>query len=68
MRLQSGYDIQSSQKFVNSNLLTKMWCSLSVSGLRRFFIQNKFIIKIEDFILNRYACSDTLLGLRGVIE
>lgn len=36
MRVQSGYDLQSPQKFVESNLLTKMRCSLSVNGLRRF--------------------------------
>lgn len=38
MRVQSVYDLQSPQKFVESNLLTKMRCSLSVNGLRRFFI------------------------------
>lgn len=37
MRVQSGYDLQSSQKIVNSNLHTKMRCSVSVNGLRRFF-------------------------------
>ena len=36
MRVQSGYDLQSSQKFVKSNLHTKIRCSLSVNGLRRF--------------------------------
>ncbi len=65
MRVQSGYDLQPFEKFVNSNLLTKMRCSLSVYGLRRFFIQNNFILKIAVIILNRYACSDTLFGLRG---
>lgn len=39
MRVQSGYDLQSSQKFVKSNLHTKIRCSLSVNGLRRFFIR-----------------------------
>lgn len=38
MRVQSGYDLQSSQKFVKSNLLTKIRCSLSVNGLRRFLL------------------------------
>lgn len=40
MRVQSGYDLQSSQKLVKSNLHTKMRCSLSVNGLRRFLFGN----------------------------
>ncbi len=36
MRMQSGYDLQSSQKSVKGNLLTKIRCSLSVNGLHRF--------------------------------
>lgn len=39
MRVQSGYDLQSSQKIVKSNLHTKMRCIVSVNGLHRFLFE-----------------------------
>lgn len=61
MRVQSGYDLQSSQKLVKSNLHTKIRCSLSVNGLRRFFVIHDYTINKNAInILNRYTCSDTL--------
>lgn len=54
MRVQSGYDLQSSEKFINSNLLTKKRCSLSVNGLRRFLFarfQAFYEIAIADYYI-----------------
>lgn len=51
MRVQSGYDLQSPQKFVESNLLTKMRCSLSVNGLRRFFVKTVYQIATSSYYI-----------------
>lgn len=61
MRVQSGYDLQSSQKIVNSNLHTKMRCSMSVNRLRRFFvwaISNGFRNR-QSRLLYPYTCPST---------